>query len=147
MPFSKEDEIKSWFQAIRTVHSGYLSEIWLENTRKILEPIILSNEAFSLKLEKILSTILYSVQPESAIISSQAQWHLAVLNEQGINLADLPPSVDDGPVIVDRYVASIDGRRITPDTLNRVHYALEIRKLLKFEKARPVFFELGAGYG
>lgn len=142
------ENIRNWYSRVsKTFCYESISDIWRNNINTILRPIIYSDESFNRKLEKVLKTILFSLQPETSIIDHQLSWHISLFKCNGMDIFELPQEFCAHDVESNEYTRIINNRRLSPDFVLRLHYLNEIKKYFPLANKRMTFAELGAGYG
>jgi hypothetical protein len=102
------------------------------------------------KLRQVLSRgyfTQYASYPSRKFNARVVDWQLDQLKARfGVELADLPPAIDETDVVPAATLIEKSGRTITPDTLRYVLYALgmaEVWRNARFERV----IEIGGGYG
>jgi hypothetical protein len=142
------DKILNWYGRVsKSPSRGPVSDIWQNNIDNILVPIIYSDDAFNVKLSRVLNTILFSLQLETSIIDEHLDWHISLLRNNGLDVFDMPDEFCAHELEGDKYTRIVNKRRLSPDFVLRLHYLNEIKRHFHASGKGMVFAELGAGYG
>jgi putative sugar O-methyltransferase len=128
---------------------GYpLTDLWGRQNMAVLSSIIDRIDDPLAQLAAIQDTPLFGfATADDELKSLMVNWYVDYLRRRGHPLDTLPAGCEESSFSNPRNTVVREGRRLSPDFLLTVAYALEILDHCRLAEGRIAVLELGAGYG